>query len=143
VRGVEEAAARKCGKIKNKKRRRKCRAKQAPPRCVPQCSNGCCGADSCFAESVDPNAPENGPFACCPADKLCRNTNPNFNFQDQCCYPDETCRPSLVDEFGNSTETLCCRPCGDKCCLGQRDECVNGVCTPQDTARLPRYRRPG
>lgn len=140
---AQDTTAKNCRKIKNPRRRRKCQAKAVPGRCVPQCSNGCCGTDSCFAESVDSNAPENGTFACCPSDKLCRSTNPNFDFQDQCCYPDETCRPSLVDEFGLDTETICCRPCGNECCLKQTEECIAGACKEINTARLPRYRRPG
>jgi hypothetical protein len=128
-----------------KKRGKKRGKKHGKKRCKLQnrCGNGCCNPDSCFAESVDPDAPENVTFACCPADKLCRSTNPNFDFKDQCCYPDETCQPSLVDEFGFNTETICCRPCNGVCCLKQNEECINGVCTLVSTARLPRTRRPG
>jgi hypothetical protein len=83
---AEDAAARNCKKIKNKKKRRKCRAKAET--CATPCGSGCCSADACFAESVDDENGEPLGFACCPADKLCRSTNPNY--KDQCCYPDET-----------------------------------------------------
>jgi hypothetical protein len=78
-------------------------------------------------------------FACCPAEKLCRSTKPPY--PDQCCYPDETCQPSLTDN--PLTQTICCRPCGSGCCLNLDEECVDGVCTPSNTARLARTRRPG
>jgi hypothetical protein len=104
-----------------------------------RCGKGCCGADSCFAESVNADNGEPLAFTCCPADNLCRSTNPNF--KDQCCYPDETCRPSLVDD--PAVFTICCRPCGGNCCINLDDECIDGECKSANTARLPRYRRPG
>ena len=121
------------GKKRRKKRKKK--------RCKPskRCDKGCCSTDSCFAESVNPTDSQPLGFACCPADKLCRSTKPPY--PDQCCYPDETCQPSLTDN--PLTQTICCRPCGNTCCLNVNDECVDGVCTPSNTARLARTRRPG
>jgi hypothetical protein len=138
---AQDAAAKNCKKIKNKKRRKKCLANQAPPRCVSQlqCGEGCCEADSCFAESVNADNGEPLSFACCPAEKLCRSTDPLR--KDQCCYPDETCDPTLGDN--PLSQTICCRPCNGKCCLNLNEECINDVCTPINTARLARTRRPG
>ena len=79
-------------------------------------------------------------FACCPAEKLCARPP----FADQCCYPDETCQPSLADNI--DSETICCRPCAGGvggCCLKLNEECQGGVCVQVDTARLARTRRPG
>ncbi len=139
-----EAAAKNCNKIKNKKRRRKCRANQATQRCTPerQCGSGCCEADACFASAIDTVTTEPVGFDCCPADKLCRSTKPPY--PDQCCYPDETCRPGLTDN--PEAETVCCRPCAGEpggCCLKIKHECINGKCELVSTARLARTRRPG
>jgi len=141
---TQDAAAKNCRKIKNPKRRRKCLAAQKPPPCAAasRCGDGCCAADSCFASAVDPFTTEPLGFDCCPAENLCRSPKPSF--QDQCCYPDETCKPSLADE--DLAQTICCRPCEGGvggCCLNLNDECVDGACTPSDTARLARTRRPG
>lgn len=103
-----------------------------------KCGKGCCGAKSCFAKKVDPADRSPIGFDCCPAKLLCES--PRAPFPDQCCYPDETCQPSLVDD--PAFQTICCRPCNGKCCPNQNDECVNGECEPQSTARLPRTRRP-
>ena len=103
----------------------------------PNCGSGCCADDACFAETVNPSEVQPTSFACCPATKLCRSTKPPF--PDQCCYPDESCNPSLVDDA--EFETICCRPCNGVCCPKQNHECLGGVCTPIDTARLPRTRR--
>lgn len=130
--GANQPASGKGGKKGNKKR---CKRRK-------RCGKGCCGPDSCFASAVDTAAVAPLGFACCPAEKLCRSTTPRF--PDQCCYPDETCRPSLADNI--EAETICCRPCPggiDGCCLKQNEECIDGVCTLVDTARLPRTRRPG
>jgi hypothetical protein len=120
------------GRKRNKKR---CKRRK-------QCGKGCCGPDSCFEESVNADNGEPLAFACCPADNLCRSTNPNF--KDQCCYPDETCDPSLAnDPFA---QTICCRPCAGEvsgCCPNVSDECRDDVCVDSGTARLPRTRRPG
>ena len=105
-----------------------------------RCGKGCCSAKSCFAKKVDPADRSPIGFDCCPAKLLCKS--PRAPFPDQCCYPDETCRPSLVDDPLTEFETICCRPCAGKCCPHQNDECVNGECEPQTTARLPRTRRP-
>jgi hypothetical protein len=107
-----------------------------------RCGKGCCKADACFASSVNAQNGEALGFACCSADKLCRSTKPNF--QDQCCYPDETCQPSLADN--PLTQTICCRPCASEpggCCLNVNDECTPDGCLPSETARLARTRRPG
>lgn len=104
-----------------------------------RCDKDCCNPDSCFASSVNPDNSEPLAFACCPADKLCRSTKPPY--PDQCCYPDETCNPALTDN--PLTQTICCRPCNGVCCLNLNEECIDGVCTPITTARLPRTRRPG
>lgn len=136
---AQDAAAKNCRKIKNKKRRKKCLANQKPPTCAAtsRCGDGCCSADSCFASAVADEVVLG--YGCCSAEKLCRSTKPNF--QDQCCYPDETCQPSLTDDI--NAETICCRPCGTGCCLRQNEECIEGACQQINTARLPRYRRPG
>jgi hypothetical protein len=128
----------------NRKRRKRRRRRRRKKRCkVPnQCGSSCCGPDSCFAGSVDATNGEPLTFACCPAEKVCRSTHPNY--KDQCCYPDETCQPSLADN--PLTQTICCRPCAGGvggCCLNLNEECIDGVCTPVDTARLARTRRPG
>jgi hypothetical protein len=137
---AQDASAKNCRKIKNKKRRKKCLAKAET--CATPCGSGCCEADACFAESVDPDNGEPLAFACCPGGQFCRSTKPNF--KDQCCYPDETCDPTLADN--PAAQTICCRPCKggvSGCCLNVNDECVDGVCTPSNTARLARTRRPG
>jgi hypothetical protein len=103
----------------------------------PNCGSGCCTADACFAAAVDTADRHPIGFDCCPAALLCRS--PKAPFPDQCCYPDETCRPSLVDDA--NFETICCRPCNGACCPKQNDECIGGVCVGIDTARLPRTRR--
>lgn len=104
-----------------------------------RCDKGCCNPDFCFASAVDDVTAEPVGYACCPAEQLCRSTKPPF--PDQCCYPDETCQPSLTDNI--DAETICCRPCGNVCCLKLNEECINGVCTLVSTARLARTRRPG
>ena len=109
-----------------------------PPACTPNCGTGCCSADACFADTVNADNGEPTAFGCCPAAQICRSGTPPF--PDQCCYPDETCDPSLAvrqPELG----TICCRPCGGACCAPQ-DECQGGTCTFANTARLPRTRRP-
>lgn len=125
------------------KRRKKRRKKRSKKTCQLQnrCGTGCCSPDSCFAESVNPTDGEPLGFACCPADKLCRSTDPLR--KDQCCYPDETCDPSLGDN--PLSQTICCRPCGGECCINLDEECntENGKCEPANTARLARTRRPG
>jgi hypothetical protein len=129
VTGSSEPASGKKRKKKRCKRRKRC-------------GKGCCGADFCFAEAVDPTNSEPLGFACCPAEKLCRSTKPPF--PDQCCYPDETCDPTLADN--PLAQTICCRPCTGGiggCCLNVNDECIDGVCTASNTARLARTRRPG
>ena len=141
---AQEAEARNCKKIKNKKRRKKCRANQKPPTCAAEsrCGEGCCEPDSCFASAVDPSTTEPLGFACCPAEKLCLSPKPPF--EDQCCYPDETCQPSLANN--PLAETICCRPCEFEpggCCLRPSDECTPTGCLLSDTARLARTRRPG
>jgi hypothetical protein len=102
-----------------------------------RCGKGCCNASSCFAKTVDANDGEPLSFGCCPAETFCKSELPNW--RDQCCYPDETCDPLLPnrDIFADS---ICCRPCAGKCCQTSF-ECVDDVCTPANTARLPRYRR--
>jgi hypothetical protein len=129
VTGFSEPASGKKGGKKRCKRRKRC-------------GKGCCGPDSCFASSVDPqNNGEALGFACCPADKLCRSTS---SLPDQCCYPDETCQPSLGTPI--DAETICCRPCAAEpggCCLRLSDECTPEGCRLSDTARLARTRRPG
>lgn len=137
---AQDAAAKNCRKIKNKARRRQCLANKKAPTCpaASQCGDGCCAADSCFASAIDDQTVEPLGFACCPADKLCRSATPPY--PDQCCYPDETCQPSLVTTGG---ESLCCRPCGTGCCLQFNQECQDDVCVQVDTARLARTRRPG
>ena len=105
---------------------------------TPNCGAGCCGAETCFADTVNPDDGVPTSFGCCPATQVCRSSTPPF--PDQCCYPDETCDPSLAarqPELG----TICCRPCGGACCAPQ-DECIGGTCTFVNTARLPRTRRP-
>jgi len=138
---AEDAAARNCRKIKNKKRRKRCLANAATPPCAAesQCGEGCCEPNSCFASAVDDETTLPLGYACCPAEKLCSRSP----FADQCCYPDETCQPSLADDI--NAETICCRPCAGGvggCCLKLNEECIGGVCTPVDTARLARTRRP-
>lgn len=128
------AAVTRASQPASSKKRRKKRCKRRK-----QCGKGCCNADSCFAASVDPVNSEPLTFACCPAEKLCRSTKPPY--PDQCCYPDETCNPTLTED--PLTQTICCRPCNGECCLNLNEECIDGACTPINTARLPRTRRPG
>jgi hypothetical protein len=106
----------------------------------PNCGSGCCTDDSCFAESSTPNQPDFG-AACCPAAQLCRSVT---SLPDQCCYPGETCDPTLFQRFPEA-DTNCCRPCPtggkDGCCVSSSEECINGQCQQSGTARLPRRRR--
>lgn len=129
ITGSSQPVSGKGGKKGNKKR---CKRRK-------RCGKGCCGADFCFAESVDASNNEALAFACCPAEKLCRSTKPPY--PDQCCYPDETCDPTLTDD--PLTQTICCRPCNGKCCLNLNEECIDDQCQPVNTARLARTRRPG
>jgi hypothetical protein len=67
---------------------------------------------------------------------------------DQCCYPDETCDPTLIERFPLDAQSNCCRPCANEpsgCCLSVSFDCnaETGLCEPSETARLPRTRRPG
>ena len=103
----------------------------------PNCGASCCNDDACFAEAVNPDNQQPTGFDCCPAELFC--PSPKAPFPDQCCYPDETCNPSLAND--PQAETICCRPCNGTCCLKQNEECINGTCTLVDTARLPRTRR--
>lgn len=131
------AAATGSSQVASGKRRKKRKKKRCKP--SKRCDKGCCSPDSCFASAVDDGTVEPLGFACCPAEKLCRSTKPPF--PDQCCYPDETCDPTLTDDI--FAETICCRPCNGVCCLKLNEECINNVCTLVDTARLARTRRPG
>lgn len=99
-----------------------------------RCGRKCCSA--CFARKRDPNTGDPIGFYCCPADKVCRK--PGSGIPDQCCYPDEECRPELIDS--GASDSLCCRTCGDVCCLSS-EKCENGACVTLGTARLPRNRR--
>jgi hypothetical protein len=119
-------------KGKKKKKKKRCKRRK-------RCGSGCCGRDACFAQGVSDDTALPTSFGCCPAEKLCRSTKPPF--PDQCCYEDESCDPTLTDN--PEAETICCRPCNGVCCLKQNEECVGGICTFVDTARLPRTRRPG
>ena len=105
---------------------------------TPNCGAGCCSAETCFAETVNPDDGTPTSFNCCPATQVCRSSTPPF--PDQCCYPDEVCTPSLAVSQP-ALGTICCRPCGGACCAPQ-DECIGGTCTFVNTARLPRTRRP-
>jgi hypothetical protein len=120
------------GSADAKKKKKHCKKKK-------RCGKGCCNSSSCFAKAIDADAPvpEILSYGCCPASSFCKSELPNW--QDQCCYPDETCDPQLPNK-DPSTDSLCCRPCGGKCCQSSF-ECVNEVCTFANTARLPRYRR--
>jgi hypothetical protein len=104
--------------------------------CSGQCDG--CSSNRCFASAVNPNDRTALGYSCCPADKVCRSSHPEFT--DQCCYPDESCQPSLAND--PEFDTICCRPCNGVCCPKQNDECIGGVCTEVNTARLPRSRRP-
>jgi hypothetical protein len=105
----------------------------------PPPADVCAGCpNTCFAQAVNPDNREPIGFNCCPAELFC--PSPKAPFPDQCCYPDESCKPSLADN--PAAETICCRPCNGVCCLKQNEECIAGVCTLVNTARLPRTRRP-
>ena len=113
-----------------------------PPPCASthQCGAGCCDPTQCFAETVSDVDRRPLAFGCCPALLLCLSTTPSV--PDQCCYPDETCDPTLPARTPAGQEpTLCCRSCGGVCCESF-EACRDGVCTPLPTARLPRTRRP-
>lgn len=110
----------------------------------PTCGAGCCTDESCFAESSAPDKPDTA-FACCPPELLCRSLT---TLPDQCCYPDETCDPTLFQRFPINADTNCCRPCAGAgsfggCCVSSSEECdkATGNCVPANTARLPRKRR--
>ena len=112
-----------------------------PPSCARanQCGAGCCDPSRCFAETVSDVDRRPLSFGCCPAPLLCLSTTPSV--PDQCCYPDETCDPTLPSRLPAGQEpTLCCRSCGGGCCESF-EACRDGVCTPLPTARLPRTRR--
>ena len=106
-------------------------------------TDACAGCpNTCFATAIHPDREPEG-YACCPADKVCLSTS---GLPDQCCDPDETCDPTLVQRFPLEAQTNCCRPCpganSSGCCLSPSYECVGGQCVPANTARLPRTRRP-
>jgi hypothetical protein len=103
----------------------------------PNCGSGCCTADTCFAETVNPVDVQPTSFACCPPELLC--AHPTDRTKDQCCYAGETCQPSLATT-NPDLGTICCRPCGGNCCAAEQ-ECKSGTCGLADTARLPRTRR--
>ena len=130
---------------RRRRRRRRNRNQNVPPPPPPPpfvcpaaeiCGTGCCSNDSCFAESYDPDDSTKITYNCCPAALVCKSQVPAAG--DQCCYPDETCIPTLPNE--NPLVGICCRPCGGQC-LEFQFECVNGEPELQTTARLPRYRR--
>jgi len=109
-----------------------------------QVSSDVCASclNSCFATSAQPDI-EPTEFACCPAELTCISRS---SLPDQCCYPDESCRPDLHQTFGNIVETNCCRACNGLgslggCCVSQSEECIDGDCKQPGTARLPRKRR--
>lgn len=127
---------------KQRRRRRRRRNRTDPPPPPPPpfvcpaaevCGAGCCASENCFAESFNPEDSSQVTYNCCPTGQVCKAQAQNY--QDQCCYPDETCTPNGIAEVG-----VCCRPCGGQCLLAQF-ECVNGEPELQTTARLPRYRR--
>lgn len=112
------------------KKKKRCKRKK-------RCGKDCCNGSSCFAKSVNDENGETLSLGCCPASSSCKSVLPNW--QDQCCYADETCDPQLPvrDIFADS---ICCRPCGDSC-LSSSFECVSGAPVFLQTARLPRHRR--
>jgi hypothetical protein len=139
-----DAAAKHDKKAKKRKRRRRRRQDVQPQVCPAQnqCGPDCCSPEGCFETFRDPDTVKPTTYGCCPAQSLCRSSAPGF--KDQCCYPDEFCKP----ELGLNPlvfQTICCRPCPsggvDGCCPEQSQECVNGVCTTINTARLARVRR--
>lgn len=128
-----------------RRRRRRNRNQTVPPPPPPPpfvcpasevCGAGCCPSEMCFAESYDPDDSTKITYNCCPAVLVCKSQVPDAD--DQCCYPDEECIPTLPNE--NPLVGICCRRCGE-ICLEFQFECVNGAPELQTTARLPRYRR--
>jgi hypothetical protein len=114
-----------------KKHRKRCKKKK-------RCGKDCCNTSSCFAKTVNgDDSTDILAFGCCPAGSICKSILPNW--QDQCCYADETCDPGLPDRDAFA-DSICCRTCGADCCK-LAEQCVNGVCEPLTTARQPRYRR--
>src|SRR4051812_15747953 len=69
---------------------------QSPPPPPPPPSDVCADCpDTCYATLITP--PENVEgYACCPVGLLCMSAS---TLPNQCCYPGESCRPSLVFEF--------------------------------------------
>lgn len=111
------------------------------------CPPGVCAncPDTCYATLITPPDVVAG-YDCCPAELLCKSTS---TLPDQCCYPGETCDPTLIAQFPVDADTNCCRPCqgaGSQggCCVNSSFECdpQSGDCVPSGTARLPRTRRP-
>ncbi len=141
---VEGDAASKAQKRRRRRRRRNRNDTVPPPPPPPPfvcpaaevCGPGCCTSELCFAESYDPEDSTKISYNCCPAGLVCKSQFPGA--ADQCCYPDETCIPTLPNE--NPLVGICCRPCAGTC-LEFQFECVNGQPELQTTARLPRYRR--
>jgi hypothetical protein len=105
----------------------------------------CAGCpNTCFATVARPDQVPSE-FACCPPEKTCISRT---SLPDQCCYPDETCDPTLAEKFPLQAQTNCCRPCSgavatDGCCVSSSEECdpITNTCVPANTARLPRTRR--
>ena len=110
--------------------------------CTPNCGAECCSPDRCFVQETIVGTGREAKDICCPAELLC--THPTDRTRDQCCYPGESCNPSLANI--QDSQTICCRPCPGEgaiegCCVDLAQECREGACHDIGTARLARVRR--
>src|SRR4051794_28930734 len=72
---------------------------QSPPPPPPPLPSDVCAdcPDTCYATDIHPDQDPNSiQYACCPAQLVCLTTSALPN---QCCYPDEFCKPSLIHNF--------------------------------------------
>jgi hypothetical protein len=146
---VEETAAKKCKKIKNKKKRKKCLAKAKP--CVPTCAGKLCGDDGCGGvcgvacasthtclkgRCVCPPscAPSNacGPDGCGDSCGMC--TGGRTCQGGQCTCPEAECNGACVatcavDKMRNPSTCGCCMPNDAEDCVND-DDCCSGRCDP-------------
>jgi hypothetical protein len=138
----EEAAAKTCKKIKNKKKRKKCIAKAKA--CVPSCAGKLCGDDGCGGSCGTCRGGSCQGGAClCPAGQefcaggLCRlPLHQACSGSDGECCPEHVCEETVVNDF---RQLFCCTP-NDASCANDAACCTTNCDADTDTCTTCRGR---
>ena len=148
---VEEATAKNCKKIKNKKKRKKClaRTKMAPttPTCIRDCAGKTCGDDGCGGSCGPCTGGSCSGGACvCPRGLVvCGTRCAQGNGSLVSCPPagstTECCSGNCRELIGTGSAVCLGRAVGDACEVPAQCEtnvCTGGVCScPSGQTRKP------